>query len=273
MPTFLWGCPMRVARLFLTFLIFVAIPTALLAQQAAQPIQRDPQAVALLQAAAAAMGGTVPADSVAAGKISITAGSKTESGTIRLLTRGFNQTAEHVDTEEGKRAVIYARNRAVEVHNGSVQKLWMELVVTSRSVLFPVIPLADALGDPETGYEYVGRETLAGVLVEHLRFWKTFASSPDLQDLAEFTVIDLWVDSASGLPHKLAYERRPAGGDAIGIRVEVYFSDYRNAGWLVYPFQIKKSLNGTPWATITIESVALNTGLTDLDFPVGKGAQ
>lgn len=235
---------------------------------------RDARAVAVMQQSLLAMGGSVPADSAASGRITITAGSTTEAGTIRILTRGLDQTAELVDTEEGKRAVIYAHNRAVEVDDrGSVQKLWMELVVTSRSVLFPLVPVGAALGDPDTAFQYLGRESLDGSFVEHVRFWKTFASTPDLKDLAQFTITDLWLDAASGFPRKLAYERREASGDAIGVSVEVTYADHRNVGGILYPFQIKKSLNGTPWATITIGSVALNAGLTDSDFPVGKGAQ
>ena len=34
------------------------------------------------------------------------------------------------------------------------------------------------------------------------------------------------------------------------------------------PFKIEKSLNGTPWTTITIQNVAFQTGLSDNNFPI-----
>ena len=93
-------------------------------------------------------------------------------------------------------------------------------------------------------------------------------STPRLRHLAGFSVKELWIDASSRLPRKLAYERRAASGAAPRIPVAVFFSDYRNVGGVLYPFRIEKSLNGTPWATITIQNVAFNTGLTDADFPV-----
>jgi hypothetical protein len=37
---------------------------------------------------------------------------------------------------------------------------------------------------------------------------------------------------------------------------------------VLYPFQINKSYNGTPWEAITIQSVSFNTGLTTAQFQV-----
>ena len=62
--------------------------------------------------------------------------------------------------------------------------------------------------------------------------------------------------------------RRPAHGAVAGVAVDVFYSNYQNSSGILYPSNIRKSLNGTPWATITIQSIAFNTGLTDSDFPV-----
>lgn len=210
--------------LFLPFLVFLFALSQLGNSQ--DLATRDLRAAAVTQQSFLAMGGTAPTDSVAIGSIRISAGSQTEVGKIRILTRGIHQTAEHVETEQGRRAVIYAYGRAAEVEDANIRSLWMELVVTSRSALHPLIPVAAALSDADTAFQYAGRESLDGALVEHIRFWTTFTSTPELRDLSEFTVTDLWVDSASGLPRKLAYERRAAGGNAIGIPVELFYSDY-----------------------------------------------
>jgi hypothetical protein len=74
--------------IFLAGLVSVGKAQSLPAsQQAAQspsaaPV-RDPQAVAALRQAFAAMGGRLPADTVATGTITIVEGSRTETGTIR----------------------------------------------------------------------------------------------------------------------------------------------------------------------------------------------
>ena len=229
---------------------------------------RDPQALAIVAKSMTALGGVVQPDSLATGRIELVAGSKRETGTIRIVTRGLDQTAEHIVTPEGQRAVIYARERATEVDGNSAKRLQLELVVTSQSPCFPLVLLAGALNSPDTAFEYLGQETLGGFAVHHIRFWNTFSSEPSLQYLAEFSVKDLWVDVTTGLVRKLSYDRRAAGGAEPRIPVEVFYSDYRNVGGVLYPFLIEKSLNGTPWATILIENVAFNTGLSEADFSV-----
>jgi hypothetical protein len=144
----------------------------------------------------------------------------------------------------------------------------MELALTSQSPDFPLPFLAAALSSPDMTFQFVGQESLNGRVVNHVRFWNTFASNSSLQSLADFTAVDLWVDAATGLPARLSYLRRAAGGAAPRIPVDVYYSNYQNLGGVLYPFLIQKSLNGTPWTTITISSVAFNVGLTDSNFPV-----
>jgi len=233
-----------------------------------QPLQRNPQAVAILQQSVAAMGGVVPSDSVATGTLVLVAGSKTEKGTIRVLTRSLNQTAERIVTPEGQRGVIYSHDGATEIEGNSAKSLQLELLASSQSPCFPLLVLASALNHPDTAFEYLGQETLGDVAVHHLRFWNTFSSEPELQHLAEFSVEHIWVDAVSGLPRKISYDRRAADGAEPRIPVELVFSDYRNVGGVLYPFRIEKSLNGTPWATILIENVAFNTGLSEADFSV-----
>ncbi len=100
---------------------------------AQQPVPRDSQAVALVQQVVAAMRGVVPSDSVATGTIELVAGSKAETGTIRILTRGLDQTAEHIETGEGRRRFLYSRGRAFE---GQSQKpVQLELAVTRTHLI------------------------------------------------------------------------------------------------------------------------------------------
>lgn len=235
---------------------------------AQQPPPRDSQALLILQQSLAAMGGVAPSDSVATGNVEIVAGSKRENGTIRILARGLDQTAETIQTSDGSRAVIYSRGRANEIEGTAVKSLQLELVVTSPCPDFPLPLLAAVLNNADAAAQYLGLETLNGVAVHHIRLWNTFSSRPGLQKLADFSVKDLWVDAASGLPRKVSFDRRAARGSAGHIPVEILYSYYRNVGGVFYPFLVNKSLNGTPWATITIVNVAFNTGLTEADFPV-----
>jgi hypothetical protein len=195
-------------------------------------------------------------------------GSTIETGTIRILTRGVDQSAEEIQSSITQRRAIYSRGKANEAKGAAVQALSLELSVTSLSSSFPSPLIAAALNNPDTAFLYKGQEVLDGALVHHIRFWNTFSSQPKSQFLAELSVRDIWIDAASGLPRKLSYDRSDGRGDVPRVSVVVSYSDYRNIGGVLYPFRIDKSLNGTPWMTIDISQAAVNAGLTDSDFPV-----
>jgi len=230
--------------------------------------QRDPQAVTVLRQSIAAMASSVPVDSSAAGTVTIVEGSSTQVGTIQILTRGTAQTAETITSSSGQRAIIYSSDDAKEVSAGQSINPPLELIVTDQSPDFPLPLLLSVLNNADETIRYIGQEALNGQSAQHIQVWNTFASKPRLQKLAPFSARDIWFDSSSGLPLKIAHARRPAGGTVPSFPVEVVFSDYRNVTGTLYPFQINKSYNGTPWQTITIQSVSFNTGLTDAQFQV-----
>jgi hypothetical protein len=253
---------MRVSCLAPAASFLLLAPLFVSAQQAPQ---RDPQAFAVLQRAVTAMGGLVPSDSVATGNVVLVEGSKTENGTIRFLTRGLDQSAEYMQVPTGLRSVVYSRGRASDER--SAKPLQLELAVTSQSSAFPLQLAASALSDPDAAFVYVGLENLEGQQVHHIRFWKTFASNPKLQSLAEVSKRDIWIDAASNLPRKLSYKRRASRGPgAVGILIEVSYSDYRNVSGVLYPYRIERFVNGTLWAAITFQNVVFNSGLTGTDF-------
>src|SRR5467141_1372305 len=103
---------MRVARLVLSFLLIIASSPRLNSQQATSMVQRDPQAVTVLTQSIAAMGGSVPTDSVASGTVTLVAGSLTETGTIGILTRGVDQSSEQIQTPSVTHKIIYSRGQA-----------------------------------------------------------------------------------------------------------------------------------------------------------------
>ena len=253
-------------RLFLTVFLTMCIPGPAGAQTAT--LTRDPQALALAQQSFIALGGALPSDSVASGTLTLVEGSTTETGTVRILTRGVNQSAEQITTTDSRRTLTYSRGQTLEIRDGTAKKISLELASSSQTPYFPVVLLAWALNSPDAVLQYAGREILEGVDTYHVRVWNTFSSNPDLQYLAEFSVKDLWFDTRTALPIKMSFYRRPGGASESRFAVEARFSNYRNLGGILYPFHVEESLNGTPWADITIGSVVFNAGLTDADFAV-----
>jgi len=242
--------------------ILLAVPSTI--AQEAPP--RDARAVAVLQQSSAAMGRGIPTDVVAEGSVTIVAGSKTDRGRIRCQIRGWEESSEKIETSESVTELRFSRGLAAEVKDAKIRQVSQERAATSQSPLFPQQILAAALNAPDGAFEYVGPEKIGNVETVHIRFWRTFASLPKFQRLAEFTRKDVWIDAQSGLPVKLAYEIREASGRADRIPFEVTYSDYRSVGGVAFPFRIEELLNGTPWTTITLDRISLNTGLSDAAF-------
>lgn len=247
----------------ITFLLNPQTP-----QSAPPVVVRDPQAIAALQTAWTAMGGAVPNDSTAQGTISITAGTRTESGAFTLLTRGTTQSSEQISATYTNQTLTYSNGGSALIANQTTQSLSMEASQSSQSGVFAMPLLAQLLSTPGIAVQFVGMEAVNGVTCAHVRTWNSFSSYPKLQFLSDFTTKDFWIDTTTGVIKRLSYQIRDAGGDAPITTMDVYYDDYRSVSGVLYPFLIHKSWNGTPWATITIQTVVFNTGLSDSNFPI-----
>jgi hypothetical protein len=219
------------------------------------------------------MGGNVPSDTVATGSFVIVAGSLTTFGNVRILTRGTDQSSEQFQSPSTTGSTIYSRGSATETMNGATRQLSLERGATSQSLCFPLRFLAAALANPDESFQYIGPEPIGAQSTLHVRIRDTYASKPALQNLADFTVFDVWLDSSTSLPVRISTVRREGGGSSPGIASDVSYSNYQTVAGIAYPSTVQQSLNGTPWMTITIENVQLNTGLTDADFVVARGVK
>jgi hypothetical protein len=246
----------------------LAVGFASNAQQTSTTVTQDPQAITVLQQSIKTMGSTLPSDSVATGSVQTVAGSQTSQGTIRILTRGSAESLVQMTMPDATRTTIYANGQANELIGAAVTISPLELVVTSQAADFPIPLFVGLLNDPDTSFQYVGLESSNGASLHHIQTWDSYASQPGLQSLSSLSTRDIWIDANSGLPQRISYVSHPAQGAVVGTSIDVFLSNYQNSSGVLYPSTIQKSLNGTPWASITIQSVAFNTGLSDSSFPI-----
>jgi hypothetical protein len=213
------------------------------------------------------MGATVPQDSRASGTVLIIAGPDKEEGNFTILTRGINQTAEQITTTSGTRKFVYSDGFATDTDDTGLNRMYsVELAASSQSPLFPLPLLTAILNYNDSAYQYIGTEDLDNAECHHIRAYRTFAGQQDLNYLAAFTTRDIWIDSKTGLPRQVTYSLREGTGAVPTTSVTISFSNYQQTGSVQYPFQITRSINGTPWMIITISSVTLNSGLSDANF-------
>jgi hypothetical protein len=264
---------MRVARLITVFGFCVSYLAPCVAQQPAATsstaVLRDPQAISVMQSALNAMGSSVPGDSSATGTVTITAGSETDSGTITILTHGSTQSVEQVATGNGTQKTVFSDGLANDSSDMAAKTSYsLELAASSQSTVFPLPLLSAIRSSPDSALQYVGLENIGDVACHHIQVWNTYASRPDLQFLSPFSYREIWIDAKTGLPLKLAYAIREGSGATASTAAETVYSSYQNVGGVLYPFQVSRSLNGTPWMTISITSVSFNTGLTASTFSI-----
>jgi hypothetical protein len=232
--------------------------------------QRDPQAVAVLQKSVSVMG-ALPSDSTAIGNVTTVAGSLTQQGTITILTRGSTQTSIQFQMPNNPWTVVFANGQANRVETSQTTVYPLELAASSQCLYFPLPYLSGILNNADYSVQYVGQEALGSSTVNHIVVQNTFNSSPTYQLLSPFTATDIWIDASSSLPVKIGMIRRDGGGSAPKIPISVSYSNYQVVSGVRYPFTIQEYVTETLWATTNIQSVTLNSGLTESNFQVVGG--
>lgn len=235
-------------------------------------VQRDAQAVTLLQQSIAAFGPVQPSDSTATGSVTITAGSSTTQGTVTVMTRGSAETSVQFQMPSDSWSVIYSSGQANKVEASATTVMPLELSASYQSFYFPLAYLSGVLSNSDYSIQYIGQETIGSSAAIHIQVQDTFNSVPYFQFLAPFTLSDIWLDLTTSLPVKIAMIRRFGGGGALSYPMAVTYSNYQIVSGVKYPFTIQEYVTGTVWATTAIQSVAFNTGLTDSNFPLAQAA-
>jgi hypothetical protein len=238
-------------------------------------VQRDPQAVSLLQQSLALMTKGVPVtDATLSGSATRTAGSDQESGEVVLQAKG---------TQESKVALRLSNSTYTEVRNfqdgapegsyaGSdsvVYPLAQHNCFTGAAwFLPPLSDLASVIGNPSANISYVGQETWDGVTVQHLRFWLP-VSSPDsaaVQAIAHLSTTEVYLDFTTDLPVAMTFATHPADNSSVDMPVEIRFSNYQQASGILLPWHIQKFVNDSLNLDLTVSSVTINSGLSDSNF-------
>jgi hypothetical protein len=251
--------------------LVIILASIILCQQEAisSDLQNPAEAIQLLEKSYQVMGGPPPSDTVATGSVTVVAGTDTETGTAKILTKNSNESLEEISLPKGVRRTIYSHGGAeVLIPGDDAQQASMERTASSQSAIYPLPLLAGIISSPDSIYKLIGTEDVQGFSCLHIQTWNSFASHPKLQFLSEFTKRDIWVEVQTGLVRRLSYEIRDAGGAAPRLSMDIYYSDYRSIGTGLYPFAIKESMNGTPWMEITIQDAHANAGLTDSAFQI-----
>ncbi len=261
---------MRVLKLLPKHLLYATLPivcgfTLARAQGSSTVVaSKDPQAVAIVTQAIAAMGPAVSTiqDSLTTATITYYDGS---SGALTIKTRG--QLLRHeIGLPNGSLVYVINPVGSYMLNNGkrSALPLWATKYQLPEHI--PALGRLIQFSLPNMQLNFVGQETINNQAVYHILLYAlpTDATSATIEKmLSEF---HFFVDASTyQIVKSRGYIFSP---DAIENRsvVENSYSDYRSVNGITVPFHIVRTVSGQPYCEITLTNVAFNVGLSASDF-------
>lgn len=252
----------------LSFLSIVTFSTH--AQQPSAAVTKDPTAVGLATRSLAALtGASQIADVTLTGTAMRIIGSDTGSGTVTLKALGTSSSRMDLNLADGNFSEIRTSP------NGAPQGQWLARggvynpiathnCFTDAVWFFPALTVLSQESNPNLSITYLGQGTKNGVSVQHLQFaLNSAAQVPGFGDpLLALSPTDVYLDSSSLLPVAFAFYTHPDNNSLLNIPVEVDFSNYQSVNGIQVPYHIQKYLNGSLLLDMTIQTAALNSGLT-----------
>jgi outer membrane lipoprotein-sorting protein len=248
-----------------------------LAQQNQQPpnappvIQRDPEALNIVNLALSAAGGAQAVASVqdftATGTITYY-WAKQEVGNVTLKGRGNGQFRMDAFLPEGLQTILVSNGTGSVLHaNGETETIQSHNAINLGSLTFPFAYLLTVAQDSTISATYVGLETVGGRQVQHLHTQKVFPNQNNLTTLwSRLTTRDFYFDAAS---FQLVMTRdlfHPANRSTVDYVHEIQFADFRNMNGVLVPFSIEEFVMGQHRSSIQLDKIGFNSSLTDSDF-------
>lgn len=261
-------------RAFAPALLALLLSPLAVAQSGPAPASAtsDPQAIALANKALLALTGTTQiADATVTGTATRTAGSDVETGTATLKALGTGESRLDLNLPNGTRSEV--RN-LTNGHGGSwagsdgvAHAMANHNCLTDAAWFFPAFSVLSQASSPNVLVAYIGQETRSGVAVQHLHFMTQVPSFADPSGLVQrLGAEDIYLDASSSLPVALVFNAHADNDALTNIPVEIDFSNYQAVSGVTVPFRIQEFFNGTLFLDITVQSVTLNSGLTDSVF-------
>lgn len=252
---------------------FTYWPFIALGQSATGGSASDPQAVALATQALAALGSAQVNDVTLAGSVTRSVGPDAETGSFTLKAAGLAQSRMDLTLPSGTITEIRTITNGVpagvwQANGNAVHQIPNHNLASGAVWFFPLSMLSNRIQNPNSIITYVGLETRNGRSVQHLH---VVVQPPqgDSTGMAEhLTGQDFYLDSSTLLLVSLTYSEHPDNNAIVDIPVELDFSDYRIVSGIELPFRIQKTFSGSLLLDITVQSAALNSGLTNSDFTV-----
>jgi hypothetical protein len=264
---------MRVARCVFVILCVLNASPNLNSQQTAA-LQRDVQAISLLQQCLAAMGGAqalLLQDSVAIGEAqTFLPDGTTVTLPIVKKSKGTRMVRTELQRPEGTRIrVVNGGVGGIRNPDGTTRKQFSNNTVAERIEHIPALSILSEWQSSNIEIRYIGPDTLTGNPAQVISVSFIPTSDPTWTEFYRTTTQALfYIDQSTGFVSKIQYQNFAERDSNVSEKVEIFFSDYRVVSGIQFPFKQASYADGRLRSTVTFSSVAFNTGLSDAEFAV-----
>lgn len=256
---------MKFASLWFLALLFAA--QSAFAQASQTSASRDPQAVALLTQALAAVGGgsavSAIRDFTATGTITYFWAGEEVSGTVTVRGLGFSLFRLDAQLPSGDRSWFVTDIRgSVKDSDGVIKPIQYSNAVSKGCLTFPFLRIAAALSDPTFGISMAGTTTVnrrAGTVIQ---VRQTFPATDDpAQDQARLNTKDYVIDSQTFALLETRDTLYSDDGRMLPVTHQVLFSNFTPANGVSVPYSIVQKIDGQETWSMQLNSINFNTGL------------
>jgi hypothetical protein len=266
---------MRRRPAVILLVLLSVLPVGLIAQQANQtvtPPTRDPHAIALLQQAIAAMGGSsaigAVKDLTGSGSVTYFWAGAEVNGPVTLRVKSDQKFRLDAQLPQGARSWVVSEGvGSLQEPTGQKTAIPFSNSWNLANLSTPSLALLAALNDSSFSIVMVGRTVLSGKQLYDVRFQKSFGAIDDPSgNLSKWSQRDYLIDPATMMV--VAAQDTQYSNDSArhAFRHQVAFSDYRQVNETLFPFSITETIEGQQTWAIQLSSIALNSGLTDSTF-------
>jgi hypothetical protein len=268
---------MRVAGCVLVILCVLIASPNLNSQQTTATLQRDAQAISLLQQCLAAMGGAqalLLQDSVAIGQAqTFLPDGSTVTLPIVKKSKGTKMVRTELQRPEGTRVrVVNAGTGGIQNPDGTTRRLFSNNTVAERIEHIPALSILSEWQSSNIEVRYVGTDAVNGSPAQVVAISLIPTLDPKWADFYRTTTQTLfYIDQAKALVSKIQYQNFAENDSNISEKVEIFLTDYRPVSGVLVPFTQSYYADGRLLSTVTLTSVTFNTGLSDSEFAVPGG--
>jgi hypothetical protein len=266
---------MRYFRVALSFGLGLCSCFAFAKQSSAPPVtaqQRDPQAVALLQQAIAAMGGIAAIGSVldftGSGAITYYWAGVEVNCPVTVRGTGSQQFRLDANLPQGTRSWVVSDGQgSLQEPSGQKTSIPFSNSWNLANLNAPDLALMAALNDSSFSIILAGQPAIGGKQLYDVRLQKNFGSTDDPSGtLSKWSQRDYLIDPATLMVVAAQDTQYSNDSPRHPFRHQIAFADYRVVNGASFPFSITETVEGQQTWTIQLSSITLNSGLTDSTF-------